>query len=71
MVSIAESASSILTILLNTNTSVEFSGAGHIFKTGVFNLSKKNCVGLALVVLFGMLVYSLRLTLSMLISVCT
>ena len=58
MVSIAESASSILTILLNTNTSVEFSGAGHIFKTGVFNLSKKNCVGLALVVLFGMLKYN-------------
>jgi hypothetical protein len=42
IVLVALSASSILTSLLKTNISVEFSGAGHIFNTGIIDLSKKN-----------------------------
>ena len=40
-----------------------FSGAGHIFNTGVFKLSRKNWDGLDLVDLVGMFKYSLLLIL--------
>ena len=68
---VAASASSILTILLKTKTSVEFSGLGQIFKTGVVNLSRKNCDGLALVSLLGMFKYSDLLNLVICKSVVT